>query len=106
MTSVTATISLTHLPDAPTISHAVWAALVAFVEDVHQPQYNLTEAHWDAVEQHIAAIPNTARSQEEHIVAIALAVMLDELDPPDLPEEEWQIAQALLDHYTRAVEGQ
>lgn len=29
---------------------ALWAALVAMLDDVHQPQDNLTEAQWAAAE--------------------------------------------------------
>lgn len=83
---------------------ACWAAMVAFVEDVHAPQYNLNEQQWQAAERVAGAIPDPPPSAEDRMLATALAVMTDEIDTPDLPDEDWAVADRLLADLTAALE--
>jgi hypothetical protein len=85
---------------------ACWAAMVAFVEDVHAPQDQLSEAQWKAAERVLAAIPELAPTIEDHILAIALGVMLGEIDAPDLADDDWTVADRMLADYTQKVEAQ
>lgn len=84
---------------------AIWAALVAFVEDVHAPQDQLTAEQWTAAEQAYNDIPDLNRSPEDHVIGIALAVMLGRLDPPDLSERDWRVAERLLVEFTARAEA-
>lgn len=85
---------------------ACWAALVAFVRDVHQPQYNLTEQQWTSAQRVKDSIPYPAPTTEDEILAVALCVMFDEVDPPDLDQDKWQAAERLLAGYTELVKEQ
>lgn len=84
---------------------ARWAALVAYVEDVHQPQDNLDEESWAAAERTLSAM-----SERHHLVGDdrilfnALGSMLDQFDPPDMDEAGWVAAETLLAAYTQALE--
>jgi hypothetical protein len=83
---------------------ACWAAMVALVEDVHAPQDQLTEVQWQAAEQVAAAIPWPAANAADRVLAIALMVMAGDIDPPDMPDEDWAAAERLLARLTAAVE--
>lgn len=85
-------------------AHAVWAALVALVLDVHAPQYNLGEAHWNAAEALFNRLPRSGGTVEDRIVMIALAVMQDLIDAPDASESDWLVAERMLAEYTNYVE--
>lgn len=83
---------------------ASWAALVAYVEDVHAPQDNLTERQWQAAERLFQyAHPNP--SVEDDILANALGTMLGHFDAPDMPEDRWRVAERMLGEYTALVEA-
>lgn len=84
---------------------ACWAALVAFVEDVHAPQDQLTEAQWQAAERLQAAIAFPEPSIEDKVLNVALLVMLGKVDAPDLPEDEWAVAERMLTEYTALVKA-
>jgi hypothetical protein len=83
---------------------ACWAALVAYVEDVHAPQDQLSEKEWKAAEVLVRAIPDPAATVEDEILANALLTMLGEIDAPDMPEDRWLIADRMLAEYTALVE--
>lgn len=85
--------------------HACWAALVALVEDIHAPQYNLTEAQWNAAAQIFQAIPQPTSSLEDRILFIALAIMHDMMDAPPMSETEWNFASKMLIEYTAYIEA-
>ncbi len=82
---------------------ACWAALVAFVEDVHQPQYQLTEAQWKAAERLVNTYQGPARL-EEKILYDALAVMVHDIPLLRYSDEEWAVADRMLTEYTAKVE--
>ena len=84
---------------------ACWAALAAFVQNIHQSQYQLTTKQWQAAERIADAIPYPAPTAEDRILAIALAVMFDEIDAGDLSESEWETAERMLAEYTAHMEG-
>lgn len=84
---------------------ACWAALVAYVQDIHQPQDNLTEAQWKAAERLVNALPTMTGSVEDDILGNALWTMLGEIDPPDMPEDRWTVAERMLTEYTARVEA-
>jgi len=85
--------------------HALWAAFVALIEDVHAPQDQLTEVQWQAAERLSAAIPHLPPDDEQRITSLALLLMLGEIDAPDLSAADWDRAEQLLDQHTRAVEA-
>lgn len=83
---------------------ACWAAFVAFVQDVHAPQDQLTERQWQAADRLAAAIPYPAATDEDRILALALAVMRGELDAPGLSDADWATAERMLTEYAGHVE--
>lgn len=85
---------------------ACWAALVAFVQDIHAPQDQLTEAQWKAAERLADAIPYHQRTPEDHVLSVALLTMLGEIDAPDLSEQQWTIADRMLAEYAQKVDEQ
>lgn len=85
-------------------AHAVWAALVALVLDVHAPQYNLGEAHWSAAEVLFNRLPQPGVTVEDRIVVMALAVMQDLIDAPNISSSDWLVAERMLAEYTSYVE--
>lgn len=85
---------------------ACWAALVAYVDDIHQPQYNLTKPQWTAAQRLLGALNVSADLAGEDLVLFnALATMLDELDAPDMDDEAWQLAERMRTEYTAKVEA-
>lgn len=83
-----------------------WAALVAYVDDVHAPQDNLTEAQWKVADQFTNVLNHRgeALQGEDYILFAALGTMLGLFDPPDLDEADWATAERMRDEYTALVE--
>lgn len=84
---------------------ACWAALIALVQDVHQPQYMLTGQQWAAAERVLASLPEKSCNVEEQILTAALTIMIHDLDVPPYTDTEWAAAQHHLNHYTQLVEA-
>lgn len=86
---------------------ACWAALVAYVEDVHSPQDQLTEAQWRAAEQEFGELGDlTQLGDRDQVMFNALGTMLEAFDAPDMNAEVWVCAEQLLVEYTAKVEAQ
>ncbi len=100
-----ATIHTAHLPTSGDDAHTIWAALVAMIQDVHAPQYTLTDAQWQAAERMVDNYAGPA-SAEEKIVFDALVMMVHDLPILAYDDVEQATANALLDFYTRTMEGQ
>lgn len=83
---------------------ACWAALVAFVEDVHQPQYQLTETQWAAAERLVDSYAGPS-CLEDKILFDALAVMVHDLPVLKYSDEDWAVAERMLTEYTALVEA-
>lgn len=84
----------------PDETSACWAALVALVDDVHAPQDQLTLEQWSAAETLCAQLDRQATLEGDgRILFVALAVMLDLIDCPDMPEPWWTNAEQLRDRY-------
>ncbi len=84
---------------------ACWAALVAYVEDVHAPWDNLTKGQWDAADRLIKVLNRAEQSVEDYILFAALASSIGLVDPPDLSSEDWATAARMLVEYTAKVEA-
>lgn len=86
---------------------ACWAALVAFVEDVHAPQDQLTEAQWRAAEQEFGELGDLIQlGDRDQVMFNALGTMLDAFDVPDMEPAAWALAEQMLAEYTAKVEGE
>lgn len=83
---------------------ACWAALVAFVEDVHAPQDQLTEAQWKAAQLLVDAYQGPTRL-EDKILFDALATMVEDLPVLKYSDEDWAVAERMLTEYTALVEA-
>lgn len=85
---------------------ACWAALVSFVEDVHQPQDQLTAAQWRAAEQEFGELGDLIQlGDRDQVMFNALGTMFDAFDAPDMDAETWTVAERMLAEYTAKVEG-
>jgi hypothetical protein len=85
---------------------ACWAALVAFDDDVHAPQDNLTADQWRAAEQLVSELNDCpSLTGKEEVMFAALGSMLGKFDPPDLSEDRWALAEQMLAEYTAKVEA-
>lgn len=77
---------------------AEYAALVAFIHDIHAPQYNLTPEQWQAAEQAVEDYTGPA-SIEEKVSYDALAVMVHDLPVMGwTPEEEAAALRLIAEH--------
>ncbi len=85
---------------------ACWAALVAYVQDVHAPWDNLTEAQWVAADRLTNALnqEGAALDGEQYILFCALASSLGLIDSPDLDEDGWATAERMLAEYAAKVD--
>ncbi|WP_433730831.1 hypothetical protein ACQP2Y_21125 [Actinoplanes sp. CA-051413] len=86
--------------------HTRWAALAAYVSDIHQPQYNLGADCWKLAER--AFWPMNDREQlstEDRILFNALGAMLEQFDYQDMSDDDWAVAERMLAEYTAAVDA-
>ncbi len=85
---------------------ACWAALVAYVDDVHAPQDQLTESQWKAADRLTSVLNHRGPDLqgEDYILFCALGSMLGLFDPPDLPDDDWATAERMRDEYAAKVE--
>lgn len=86
---------------------ACWAALVAYVDDIHAPQDNLTTEQWAAAER-LTNVLNSRSGElvgQDAVLFAALGSMLGQFDPPDLDEGQWALAEQMLAEYTTKAEA-
>lgn len=90
---------------APTpLAAAEYAALIAYIHDIHAPQYNLTEPQWQAAEQAVTDYQGPA-SIDEKVVFDALAVMVHDLPLLVWTPEEEAAALRLIGAHEQAWAG-
>lgn len=78
-------------------AHAVWAALVAQVLDVHAPVWDLSEAEHAAAAALYDRLDNgPALTATGWAVLKTLMYPVHDVDHPDLTDDEWAAADALL----------
>lgn len=89
-------------------AYVAWAALLAVVEDIHQPQYNLSDERWRLAEQMFDALPvdvlDPTAAAEEAVLGLVLGAMLDEFDFPGFTDQQAVVAEEILRRCTELVD--
>ncbi|MFF0822457.1 hypothetical protein ACFYUR_19010 [Micromonospora haikouensis] len=98
------------MPPAPTRpaptpwAVAEYAALIAYIHDIHAPQDNLTEKQWQAAQQWLATYTGPT-SIEEKVTFDAVAVMVHDLPVLGWTPEEETAALRLIAAHDQAWAG-
>lgn len=90
-------------PPSP-IAAAEYAALIAYIHNIHAPQDNLTEQQWQAAEQWLDAYRGPA-SIDEKVIFDAVAVMVHDLPLLIWTAEEEAAALRLIAGHEQAWAG-